>query len=180
MITYTWVLLENWTQLGTTCDSVSKRDYFYHKVESQLCITAFCMDAESRGAYPSSHQLNPRTVHQSTIARTHTHTCVPFTHTLNSASPVNLMYIFLTVIGSNSITDKHQICSQSSSEFPYNEASLPSLQTLQKVDEGVAEKWVGPWDKQEFIRDIYLKGKATMFKEAKALEVEDALQLESC
>lgn len=44
----------------------------------------------------------------------------------------------------------------------------------------MAEKWVGPWDKQEFIRDIYLKGKATMFKEAKALEVEDALQLESC
>lgn len=111
VITYTWVLLENWTQLGTTCDSVSKRDYFYHKVESQLCITAFCMAAESKGdagAYPSSHQLNPRTVHQSTTAHTHTHTYAPLTRTLNSASPVNLMYIFLTVIGSHSVTDKHQ------------------------------------------------------------------------
>lgn len=113
VFTYTWVLLENWIQLGTTCDSVSKRDYFYHKVESQVCITAFCMDAESRGdagAYPSSHQLNPWTVHQSTTAHTHTHTYAPFTRTLNSASPVSLMYVwlYLTVIGSHSDTDKHQ------------------------------------------------------------------------
>lgn len=44
----------------------------------------------------------------------------------------------------------------------------------------MAENWVGPRDKQESIQDIYLKGKATMFKEAKALEAEDALQPESC
>lgn len=138
MFTYTWVLLENWTQLGTTCDSVSTRDYFYHKVESQLCITAFCMDAESRGdagAYPSSYQLNPRTVHQSTTAYTHTHT---HTHHLpahsiqhlQSTSCISHVYIFdcnrIPLRHGQTSHSKQKRCSQSSSEFLYNETTLPS------------------------------------------------------
>lgn len=135
MFTYTWVLLENWTQLGTTCDSVSTRitvllsqsgkSTLHNRLLYGCRVEGGCWSLSQQSPAESTDR-SP--IHHSTHAYTHIRTIYP--HTQFSISSQPHVYIFdckrIPLRHGQTSNSKQQRCSQSSSEFPYNETTLPA------------------------------------------------------